>query len=77
MHINVVYNIKGNKEEATAGSLTFQTLVANCKGRHSTYPLLYSDIICNKAKKADTNVMYWVGVFRQKLYLTSLDKLGK
>lgn len=63
--------------EAYTGSMTFQTLVANCKVRHSTYPLLQSDTICNKAKPGDTHAMYWVGVYRQKLYLTSLDKLGK
>lgn len=63
--------------EAYTGSMTFQTLVANCKERHSTYPLLHSDTICNKFKPEDRNVMYWVGVYRQKMYLTSLDKLGK
>lgn len=77
MHIKVVFKIKGNKMEAYSGRMTFQTLVANCKVRHSTYPLLHSDTICYKFKTEDTNGMYWVGVYRQKLFLTSLDKLGK
>ncbi|XP_052097049.1 uncharacterized protein LOC127732049 isoform X2 [Mytilus californianus] len=64
-----------NKEEAYSGTMTFITLFANCNIRHFAYPLLHSDTICNKKQPGDSTVMYWVGVYRQKLNITDLDKL--
>ncbi|CAC5371755.1 unnamed protein product [Mytilus coruscus] len=64
-----------NKKEAYFSPLTFITLLANCNTRHFAYPLLHSDTICNKKQPGDSNVMYWIGVYRQILHITNLDKL--
>ncbi|XP_052097046.1 uncharacterized protein LOC127732048 isoform X1 [Mytilus californianus] len=61
--------------EANSGITTFISLLANCKTRHWTYPLLYSNTICNQTEPRYQNIMYWVGVYRQTLHFTSLDEL--
>ncbi|CAC5393839.1 unnamed protein product [Mytilus coruscus] len=44
---------------------------SNCE----SYFKAYCHTICNKKQPGDSNVMYWVGVYRQKLDIRNLDKL--
>lgn len=48
-----------------------------CEERHFTYPLLYSENLCNVSESLKPGIDVWVGIYRQKLFLKDSDKIGK
>ncbi|VDI74176.1 Hypothetical predicted protein [Mytilus galloprovincialis] len=44
-----------------------------CEEKHFTYPLLYSENLCNVSESLILGIDVWVGVYRQTLYMENLD----
>lgn len=47
-----------------------------CEEKHFTYPLLYSENLCNVSESLILGIDVWVGVYRQTLYMENLDNAG-